>query len=361
MNYRKIIILLLTTSLLSSLAAQSVTEKRTFIRSMTVNKDTYLEVSNKYGTIHITSWNKDSASIRAEIEAFAPNQAKLKKMFDEININFTVTNYLVRAQSDFKQSISMLFESFKGMTDKLIPYDSRVQINYYITIPEYLNLKIENRYGDVYMENITGNFEISLSNGSFKANSIARSSKINLTFCDATINSITTADINASFSEMNIGESVNLDITGISSRFEMRHADKLQIESRRDKFFIGTVGSIQGNSYFSDIKIEKLTKDINLTTKYGSVNTDLIENGIDFINLLSGYTDIGLTFDPDVSYNLDIRYINTFLSLPQKNSNLEKKAIDEDKREFITFGTIGKNPGNKKVKIDATRGNIVIR
>ena len=61
----------------------------------------------------------------------------------------------------------------------------RVEINYYISIPEYLNLKIENKYGDVYMEDITGDFSISISNGSFKANSLGKNSSINLTFCDA--------------------------------------------------------------------------------------------------------------------------------------------------------------------------------
>ena len=80
-------------------------------------------------------------------------------MFDGITINITETKYLVRAQTDFSQNINMLFESFKGMTSKLISYDSKVEINYYINIPEYLNLKIENKYGDVYMEEIPAIFQ----------------------------------------------------------------------------------------------------------------------------------------------------------------------------------------------------------
>ena len=123
-------------------------------------------------------------------------------MFDGITVNITETTYLVRAQTDFTQNINMLFESFKGMTSKLIPYDSRVEINYYINIPEYLNLKIENKYGDVYMENNTGEFSVSLSNGSFKANSLGEGFIRNLTFCDATINTMTSGKIDASFSEI---------------------------------------------------------------------------------------------------------------------------------------------------------------
>ena len=68
--------------IISSASAQSVSEKRSFMKSVKINKDARLEVINKYGDIKITSWNKDSVSIMAEIEAFAPNQTKLRKMFD---------------------------------------------------------------------------------------------------------------------------------------------------------------------------------------------------------------------------------------------------------------------------------------
>src|SRR5665648_210461 len=139
MNCKSLITMNLILLIVSSLSAQSESEIRSFIKEVAVNKETALEVLNKYGTIHITQWNKDSAYIRAEVKAFAPNQAKLDKMFDGVTINITETTYLVRAQTDFSQNINTLFESFKGMTSKLISYDSHLEINYYINIPEYLN------------------------------------------------------------------------------------------------------------------------------------------------------------------------------------------------------------------------------
>jgi hypothetical protein len=255
----------------------------------------------------------------------------------------------------------MFFESFKGMTNKLIPYDSRVQINYFINIPEYLNLKIINKYGDVYMENNMGEFSIDLSNGSFKANMIKNANSIHLSFCDATINRLDVGKIDASFSELVINGAGDLDINSISSRFELKNTVRLRIESKKDKFFIGETESISGNSYFTDYKIEKISKEINITTRYGSFNADMIERGIELITLNSNYSDISLIFDPSVSYNLDIKHINTFLTIPETNSKLEKKSVNEEKKEFITFGTVGKNPGNVKVKIDATRGNVFIK
>ena len=361
MDYKIIIILSLIILKFHPLSAQNDSETRSFIKTLPVGRETILEVSNKYGTIQITPWNKDSAYIRAEVKAFAKDRSKLVKMFDGINVNINGTKFIVRAQTEFTSNINMLFESFKGMTSKIISYDSHVEINYYINIPDYMNLKIENKYGDVYMENNTGEFKISISNGSFKANSLGKRSSITMLFCDANINSIGSGNIDASFSDLSIGETEDLSINSISSKYDIKKAATIRGESRRDKFFIENIGSLQGNAYFTDYKVNNVRKEISLSTRYGSVSADLIEKGFESININSGYSDISLSFDPASSYNLDIRHINTFLVLPDKNIKSEQKALNEDKKEYITSGTVGKNPGNTKVKIDANRGNIYIK
>jgi hypothetical protein len=360
MNYKTIIALNLILLLFGSLSAQNDSEVRNLIKTFPVGKETSLEIYNKYGTIHITPWSKDTASIRAEVKAFAANQSKLSKMFDGITINITDSKYLVRAKTDFTQNISMLFESFKGMTSKLISYDSRVEINYYISIPEYMNLKIENKYGDVYIEDCTGDFSLSLSNGSFKANSIRKGSSITLAFCDANINSLTTGKINASFSDITIGETEDISINSVSTKYDIREAGIIFIESRRDKFFIGNISKMVGNSYFTEYDLNNIKKGLNLTPRYGNIRVDLIEKGFETIEINSGYADISLKFEPGSSYKIDVRHTNAFLVLPDKNTT-EQKALNEDKKEYMTYGTIGQNPGSARVKIDATRGNIYIK
>ncbi len=361
MTYKTIISINLIFLFFSSLSAQSDSEIRNFIKTIAVDKETSLEISNKYGTIQVTPWNKDSVFIRAEVKAFASNQSRLTKMFDGITINFTDSKYLVRANTDFTQNINMLFESFKGMTSKLISYDSRVEINYYVSMPEYINLKIENKYGDIYMENISGEFYVSLSNGSFKANSLGKGSIITLTFCDATINSVVSGKIDASFSEISIGETQDLSINSISSRFDIKRAGTIRVDSRKDKFFLSDVEALSGTSYFTDYNVRNLKRNLDLSTRYGTINTDVIEKGFESVNINSGYTDISLGFDQAASYNLEIRQLNSFLVLPDRNIKTERKVLNDDKKEYMTFGTIGRNPGSAKVKIDASRGNIYLK
>lgn len=361
MNYKRIIFIALIIFSFSILSAQIESETRSYIKTVPVGKETTLEVYNKYGTIQITPWEKDSVYIRAEVKAYGPNKAKLSNMFEGISVNITDSKYMVRAQTEFNQNMNTLFEHFKGMTSKLISYDSKVEINYFISMPEYLNLKVENKYGDLYMENISGKLDVSVSNGSFKASSIKNSCVLSFAFCDANINYIASGKVNSSFAEITIGRTGDLDIFSTSSRIDIKNGGAINFESRRDKFNFNNTGKLIGKSYFTDFRLDSLKTEININTMYGNVNVEMIDKGFQSVNITSAYTDISLEIDPASSYDFDIRHINTFLVLPDKNIKIEKKALSEEKKEYITFGSVGKNPLTAKVKIDTNRGKFYLK
>ena len=87
----------------------------------------------------------------------------------------------------------------------------------------------------------------------------------------------------------------------------------------------------------------------------------MIESGFEAINLNTGYSDVSLAFETGASYNLDIRHLNAFLVVSDKSAKTEKKVLNEDKKEYITSGTVGRNPGNSNVNIDATHGDIYLK
>lgn len=343
------------------MSGQPISEKRSFTKTMPFAKDGKVEIINKYGDIHVTSWNKDSVYIIAEIEAFAPNRSRLDKLLDGIEIEINGSGSFVRAETEFNREITVLLESFKGLTQKIIEYDSRVQINYFLNIPEYADIEVKNQFGDIEMENNSGIVSVTLSSGDFRANSLNQVSFHSLDFADTEIGSVRSCKINATFSRLKINESKELTINSTSTKYEFGKAENLNIESRRDKFFIKEASGLTGISYFTEYKIEKLTGDIDLTLKYGSFDIDIINAGFEKINLVSAYSDITLKFDASASFLFDIRHTNAFLVLPDKNIRSEKESLNEDKKEYLFSGTIGTNPGTAKVKIDATRGNIYLK
>ena len=206
-----------------------------------------------------------------------------------------------------------------------------------------------------------GNFSGSVSNGSFRAASLKGESSVSLSFCDATIGSISKGRIEASFSEIEAEHLGNITINSTSSRYEVVNAGEIRFESRRDKIFIDTIAAVLGNSYFTDFAIKHLNREISLESRYGKMEIELIDNEFEAINLNTGYTDLKLYFEQNSSYKLDIRHINTFVTLPTQNARTEEKMLDEDKKEYMIYGTVGNSPGNARVKIDATRGQIYLK
>ena len=361
MNYKYLIISALILLAGSSVLAQNFTEKRTYRQAVKVNRQTSLDIRNKYGTIHLSPSRNDSVKVVVEIEANASNHEKTSKMLSGININITQADNLVIAQTQFTESITQIFEDFKGLTNKLIQYDSRIVINYFITAPEYMDLRIDNKYGDVIMENCSGDVYVSLSNGSLRAGELEKKVDLDLSFCDANIEKLPDATLDLSFSEIKISDIGSARISSVSSRFDFKNAGKINTDSKRDKFFIGTLGSLKGDAYFTDFRIEKLTGDLDLLSKYGSLDIELIEKGFGNFSLNSGFSDIDLKFESSASYTLDLRHTNTSIMVPETNASLEKKAVNEDRGEYITYGKVGRGQGQKTVKIEANRSRVYIR
>lgn len=359
-NFKTLILFCSLTVTAESAVAQ-FTQKRIFERTEPVNRETTLEIGNKYGNIEITEWKRDSVLIRAEIEANASNQSRTDKMIKGIEIEITSSKYLLRAQTTFAQTLNVFLESFKGMTNKIISYDSRVQINYYIKAPAYINLKIDNKYGDIYLEESRGNVDILLSNGSLKARSLTKRSSLSLSFCNAVINKAEDCKTDASFSEILIDDAEDLLIKSVSSKFEIKNVGNIDVESRRDKYYIGKINSLRGNSYFSQFKINQLAVEVAFNARYGNITAETIESNFRTIEIEAGYNDLNLTFDPSASYFLEIRHLKSSVTLPISGAGIEKRVINEDRREYIYEGAIGKNPGSRKVRITTSMGNIIIR
>jgi hypothetical protein len=360
MSCRNIITLILIAIPALNILSQGASETRSYMRSFPVKKESVLEVNNKYGKVEITTWKKDSVTVKAEIRASASNHSKAGKMFDEITIKITDAGNLILAQTIFNQSINAFLENFKGMTSKVINYDSQVEIDYYINVPEYINLRIDNRYGDVFLEKTDGNLDLTISNGDLKADVPGKRSNMNLSFCDATITSFIAGEIQASFSEVTIGDVKKINIKSISSKYRVNNAKEIDIESRRDDLYIDNIGSLSGDSYFTDFELSSLTKSVNLVTRYGNLDLNSIDKNFESVNINSAFSDVSIEFEPGASYKAEIRTQNTFLALPSSIKS-EEKTLNSDKKEYMTTATEGSNPGTRILKIDANRGKIYVK
>lgn len=358
MNYKVFITATLLMCGIFTVYGQQTTGSRIYKKAFRVGDNPTLDVSNKYGNIHITHAGRDSVSIRVEVTASSGNESKLEGMMADVEISMTMTNQTVRAQTIFGKSVNTVLETFKGLTKNIINYDSRIQIDYFIECPPSTIMRLSNSYGDVYIGEVTEELTLTLSNGSFDADAIKKAVSVDMTFCKSDIGSVDKGRISVSFGELRIKKAGNVSVTARSSKVRLENAASIDLDSKRDVFNIGTVATVTGTTYFSDISTEKLTGELSLVTKYGNISFEDVGAEFSLIDINSSYADVDLSMDEKASYSLEIRHTNAFVSLPGVSPEPEKTEISAENKVFLTTGKTGPSPEKARIRIEAVKGEI---
>ena len=323
------------------------------VRNFKVTEKTTVEVSNKYGKIHVVTWDRDSVRFEVDLRISASNYQKMEKLRDNINFEFTATKNFVVAKTVLTSQGSIISD----FVDAFIP-TNQVTINYMVYVPKNISLKIENKFGDIYMDDFNGNLEIILSNGDLKANRLSGYPSVFLNSGNGTINSIDNGKIQVSYSDLQIKEAGKVHLESKSSRITVNSAVNLDIDSKRDKFEIDAVDYIFASGYFSSFTIDNVRKELRGDLKYGNLDVNHVADVFSFINIDSEYTDIDLYFNRSTSYNLDITHHNdVYINLPASLARIETKVLNEDEKLMLTYGRIGSTAieTSHKVKITATK------
>ena len=361
MNYKCCLAtaLMLISSLIAS--GQEMTDSRTFMKSFRVGENPTVDVSNKYGNIHISHAQGDSVTIRVEVTATTTSEQRLREMISDVEISLTMTNQTVRGQTIFAKSFTTLFETFKGLTKSIINYESRLRIDYFIKCPPSTELRLTNSYGDVYIGEETGELTLTLSNGSFDAEVIRNALSLDLTFCKADIRRLEEGRVTVSFGEMRIREAGHVNLITRSSKVQVEDAGELNLDSKRDVITLGKTAILTGTTYFTDLNSEMVTGEISLLTKYGNLSFDDITESFSLVNINSSYADMDLSMAPQASYNLEIRHTDAFVTLPGVSPEPEKRDISAENKIFLTTGKVGPTPGRARIRIEALKGEVRLK
>ncbi|MBN2521515.1 MAG: hypothetical protein JXB17_13465 [Bacteroidales bacterium] len=340
--------------------AQVYTENSHIVKSYKVNTSSTIEVYNKYGKLHVVTWDKDSVKFEVNLTVKSSSKSKLEKVRDNITFDFTGTEYFITAKSIFGSKYNSFFNDLADFAGSFMTSDNQVEINYTILLPEYVNIKLNNKFGDIYIENVIGDISISLSNGDLKGGNFEGNTNIQLLMGNGEINSLKNGKIYTSYSDLNIKTIDQINIDSKLSRINIDKSNIIRLDSKKDKIYVNELSQLFGEAYFSDIWIYNLNTKANFNMKYGNMNLETIKKEFKFIDFKSEYTDINLFFQSGSAYDVDITHKGTYLRYPEEIAQLKEETINEEDSEFYTFGKIGNAETASKLKINALKGNINI-
>lgn len=334
------------------LPAQDHTARRSVERQFAVSRESTLEIQNKYGQIQVVTWDRDSADIRVDIRLTESSASKLRKLKDDISIQFSRTGSYLLARSRFESEKGRIARELRSIGPTITGSNKHVEINYTLYVPAYLDIVLTNKFGDIYLDNMSGSVEVDLSNGVINADRLEGHTSISLSFGNGLVRSMGSGSMNLNYSDMTLGDASQLDLVSKSSTLNADSINVLKINSRRDKLNFQQVEYLYGNSDFTQVRIYDFLKESDVYMKYGKLTMDRVVPEFSKIYVESEYTDINLNFEENSAFAVNIlHHDKAVIQLPYNEMQTDQ-AIDENDYYRIR-GTLGGADPAASVTIDA--------
>jgi hypothetical protein len=334
------------------LSAQDLTDKHTVRRSFPATLETTFEVENKYGNIQLVTWEKDSVSVEVDLTLSESSSSKLKSLKEDVHIDFSRTGNYIVARTVIESESGRIAKELRNLSSTLTGSNKRMEINYTVRVPAYIDVVLTNKFGDIYMDDLEGQVNLNLSNGVLKANRFRGNSSVDLSFADGTIRSLGSCTMSLSYSDLVLEEVSQLDLNSKSSKLTADSVNVLKINSRRDKLDIRKVEYLNGSGNFTQVMVYDFIRECDMYMKYGELTIEHVMPPFTKIYVESDYTDISLFIDPKCSFSFDIlHHDKAILKLPGQANVLEDTYNGKD--HYRTTGTLGESSTGSKVTIDA--------
>jgi hypothetical protein len=287
------------------LAGQTYENSRTLREAYRIAPNVEVQVINKYGDIHMVPWEKDSVVFEIDFSVTSNKQAKVDKIFDYVDFDFKATAYYVIAQTVFEGQ-NTIWSEMADVASTIFSSGTATRIDYTVYFPAGNDVRIENKFGNIYTTDHTGKVDISLSNGDMKGHTFSGQTRLKVEFGNATIDEITSGNISLGYAEFNLEKAGDLAFETRSSKIYLTDCDIVHLDSKRDRYYVKSAGEITGDAFFSYISLDKLLSKINLKTSYGDVKLLGISQNFERMDFSSQYTDINIYLDSDHRYEFEI-------------------------------------------------------
>ncbi|MBL4754255.1 MAG: hypothetical protein JKY52_11775 [Flavobacteriales bacterium] len=330
------------------LSAKTVDEfSKTWNKTFTVNPDAILDLDNKYGNVHITTWKQHEISIKVIISVDVSNQEKADKALNRIRI--------VDEASMEKVIIATRFDS--NNSGKL---NKKLQVDYVVQMPVSNNLTLVNKFGDVYINQLNGRADLKVAYGNLKCEILNNAdNRVRLSFSSGkcTIGDFGSGSIEMKYSKLSIDQADKLDIDSKFSGLSIGSATTIHCKSQYDKLEIERVGDLDLDGKFSGYIIGTVIRNLKLDLEYSGCEVNQISTNAGEISIENSFGGVELGFEEGTSYKLKAKGEFGDIDYPVNNAILTTN--ERKSNSFFIIGVVGdKTSPEASVDISSKFGKV---
>ncbi|MCS7019435.1 MAG: hypothetical protein RMJ87_08810 [Cytophagales bacterium] len=308
-----------------------------------------LDVSNKYGTIHIHTWEKSEVMVEVTVRAWSNNERRAKEALDRIQIKYGKTGSVVQFETQINSSANVS-----------INVNSGFEINYLVYMPISNSLKLSNRYGGVFIDNFNGSLDAFVRYGNLKTNKMTGGDKkIDIAYGNADIEQLENGIFEIAYGNGIIREASKLTVRNRYSKMEYENVKELHTETKYGGILIeNEVETITGNIAYSDFRAHRLKKQAQIEARYaGNFSIDEVSKGFEQIILDGTYSSFTVYFGSKHHFEFSLSASYGSIRIDVGEAEIRREVSQSHTQ--ILEGQVGKAGG--KVRITTKYGSIRLK
>lgn len=279
--------------LLFCLAAQAAEpdelNKKEYEKSFPANKSDELFISNKYGGITITHWDKAEVAFRVVVEVKSRNEQDNKRNLDRIKIKFDKQGNVISGITE--------------MSDVSIR-NGKLDIQYYVSMPSWISSKLEQHYGNILMPaKNPARCQLTVKYGNIEGGSFEQPLELDAKYSNVTLGSLQAGDFDL----------------GYCGRATVQSASTLNADSKYSNLQVGEIGQLALELKYGQLEAEKV-QSITADVKYSTCKIGYLADGLKVESLDYSTLEMDEVNGKFKDIHVEARYSAVKLALPSSAS-----------------------------------------
>jgi hypothetical protein len=335
-----------------TLSAQEVTKE--FHKEFSAGANTTLEISNRYGDVIITSWDKDQVVIDVKVTVEMPSREKAEKLISYIDVQFSEGTNLITAKTVIDDKFN-----FSGWGSG----SRKFSIDYTVKMPVGIALTLANKYGDTNIDELHGLMNLDIKYGNLTAGKLTRGnvkplSRLNLAYGKGSIDETGWLNLVVRYcGNMDIRTSQALLLDSKYSKLSLGQTSSVVGESKYDNLRIESINNFDLENGYTDVNIGLLNKKLQYSGSYGSFTVERVPAGFESLNVEVRYMGVRLGIEDNASYNLEAKVSYGGLKYNEENFKNQRRIIENNSNEIA--GIVGREESpSARVSVTATYGSV---
>lgn len=228
-------------------------------------------------------------------------------------------------------------------------------------MPVSNNVKLNNDYGNILINEINGTTNINCDYGKLIIGDLNNSNNnINIDYTSSsTINFMKSGSINADYSKLTVDKTDKVKINSDYSNINIGTVNTVTYNADYGSITVDDVNDIKGNSDYANIRLGTVSKNLNIKADYGSIKIKELAIGFNKAEVTSEYA--GITIGTKANNNFNFKMNLQYSKFRYNNDRVEMfKSIEKSSKKYYE-GVYGKGKSNSTLIIKSQYGGVNLK